>query len=455
MRARRAVTLLANEVWAIAPDKLEQIADLTAALMEGRETGGDIFANLAGESGEAGKAYRVQDGVAVIPVSGVIARRLNMFQSISGGCSTELIAKHVQAARSDDDVRAILLDIDSPGGGVFGLTALAEAIRETAQDKPVVSWSGGLMCSAAYWTGTAGTETWCAPDAEVGSLGVACVHYDRSAGDEKAGVKRTVLSAGRYKRIASDEKPLSEEGREYLQERVDHYYSLFVEAVAQNMGMSVEAVLERLADGSTHIGTTARDKGFVHTVGSFDAALARALELAETHNQEAQAMPTGNKSVAGTEARGGASGALDYSAITAESLATERPDLHGRIMADGHAEGVNAERGRVVEIMGAGVDRTLTLEAVKSGMEPGDFYRQALKTERQADKAALEQFEQNLSDSAGQDGAQKEARTGSGFDELVTAHMAEAGCSRGAALLAVARKNPEAHAAWLAEQNRR
>lgn len=451
-RAPRAFSALVGEVWALEPNKMEQVADFAQAMLEGRAGNGEIFAQLAGESDGANRPYAIVDGVAVIPVTGVIARRLNLFQAFSGGCSTELVGKQVRQAANDDDVSAIVLDIDSPGGGVFGLNDLAGTISSVSEaGKPVVAHTSELMCSAAYWIGSAAQEMICTADAQVGSIGVAAMHFDYSERDRKEGVRRTVLYAGHYKRLASDEKPLSEEGREYLQERVDNYYSLFVDAVARNRGMSVEDVLEKLADGSTHIGHEALSRGFVHSVGNLEFAISRALELSESPNQEEQEehMSTGTSSAGDTDARGGDSGVLDLSTVTAAQLSAANPELAAELQA----RGASAERARVVELFEAQAGAEMTLEAVQSGADPKEFYKAALAVERKGQTEALAEFEKTMSESAGQDGKDLSATAADGFESLIAAHMDTAKCSKGEAIIAVARRHPDAHAAWLAGKN--
>ncbi|WP_167590596.1 signal peptide peptidase SppA [Oceanidesulfovibrio indonesiensis] len=451
-RAPRAVNALVGEVWALEPNKMEQVADIAQAMFEGRAGNGELFAKLAGESGKSDRPYAIVNQVAVVPVNGVIARRMNMFQSFSGGCSTELVGKQIRQAANDDDVRAIVLDIDSPGGAVFGLNDLAGTIASVrSAGKPVVAHTSELMCSAAYWIGSAAEEMICTADAQVGSIGVAAMHFDYSERDRKEGVRRTVLYAGHYKRLASDEKPLSEEGREYLQERVDHYYSLFVDAVARHRGMSAEEVLEKLADGSTHIGHEAQKRGFVHSIGNLDAAISRALELSESPNQQEQEehMSTGTSSAGDTDARGGDSGVLNLSSVTADQLSAANPELAAEL----GARGASAERARVVELFEAQAGAEMTLEAVKSGADPKDFYKAALAAERKGQADALAEFEKTMSGSAGQDGKDLSATAADGFEGLIAAHMDTAKCSKGDAIIAVARRHPDAHAAWLAGKN--
>lgn len=431
------------------PNKMEQVADFAQAMLEGRAGNGELFAQLAGESDKSDRPYAVVNDVAIIPVNGVIARRLNLFQAISGGCSTELVGKQIRQAANDDAVRAIVLDIDSPGGAVFGLNDLAGTIASVREaGKPVVAHTSELMCSAAYWIGSAAEEMICTADAQVGSIGVAAMHFDYSERDRKEGVRRTVLYAGHYKRLASDEKPLSEEGREYLQERVDHYYSLFVDAVARHRGISAEEVLEKLADGSTHIGHEALKRGFVHSVGNLEFAISRALELSESPNQE-EHMPTGTSSAGDTDARGGDSGVLNLSTVTAEQLSAANPELAAEL----GARGASAERARVVELFEAQAGAEMTLEAVKSGADPKEFYKAALAAERKGQTEALAEFEKSMSESAGQDGKDLSATEADGFEGLIAAHMDTAKCSKGEAIIAMARRHPDAHAAWLAGKN--
>ncbi|WFS63449.1 signal peptide peptidase SppA [Pseudodesulfovibrio thermohalotolerans] len=397
---KRAANLLAGQFWAIHPDKLEAIAALTERLLVGERGDFSVFRKTAGDEKRI-SSYQEVDGVAVIPVNGVIAFRMNMFDLFSGGTSTEIIGKAVRRAAGDPDIRAIVLDIDSPGGTVGGLCDLTAEIREAAKAKPVISWAGAQMCSGAYWLGSAATEVICSPDATIGSVGGAYVHHDLSGKDEKEGVKRTILSAGKYKRIVNDAEPLSEEGEAYLQTQIDDYYTLFVNDVAANMGLDAKDVLDQLADGSVHVGEKALKRGFVHFVGSKAFAFERALKLAATFNQEATRMPAGKNTAGDTNARGGGSGVLDVSALTAESLANERPDLYAAIKAEGLAEGVNQERQRVLSLLAVKGDHEATVTAIQDGIATEAFLQTVLEATRSGQVQDLKDFEQSLSASAG------------------------------------------------------
>ncbi|XPV75514.1 MAG: signal peptide peptidase SppA [Desulfovibrio sp.] len=454
MKAKRAVAALTSEVWALDMNKFEQIASLAELLITNQSTDSSVFSQMSHETEEAEpRPYFVaENGIAILSVDGVIARRMNLFQSFSGGCSTELLSKHVRMATDDPAVAAILLDINSPGGGVFGLDALSACIRAAREEKPVIAFTAEQMCSAAYWIGSAANEIICSVDAAVGSVGVATMHFDRSGQDEQSGIKRTVISQGEYKRITSDEKPLSAEGTAYLQQQVDHYYTLFVEAVAENRGMSVDDVLKNLADGSIHIGSDALERGFVHHVGNLEFAMQRALELAEsptsinstkeTDMSKPGALGSGSTASAGSVPQ-------DFSTLTADQLKQSAPELAAELIA----EGTTAERSRIVELLEVKADPELTMAAVKDGTDPKIFYKQIFAAEHSGRDVALKAYEERLSGSAGHDGKNTSEADGSDFDAMVQEEMKTAACTKGKATLTIAQKHPKAHALWLQSKN--
>ncbi|MEF2145134.1 MAG: S49 family peptidase [Desulfovibrionaceae bacterium] len=450
MRARRAINLLAGQVWALEPEKLEAVAQLVEDLSLGRATNPEPFAAIAGEGPSVNRPYAVEDGVAIIPVDGVIAFRMNLFQAMSGGTSTEMLGKYVRMAASDSGVEAILLDVTSPGGAVHGLSDLSAEIRDAASVKPVVAWTGEQCCSAAYWIASAASEIGCSVSACVGSIGVYAIHVETSAKDAKDGVTRTIFKAGRYKAAGNPVEPLSDDSRAIIQQQVDQYYALFVDAVAENLSRSVDEVLSAMADGRTHIGQKALDMGFVNFIGDRAAAIARARALASTLNQEA-IMPAGTTLPGGLGAQlESGSGAVTISALTAEQLKAECPSLVESL----RAEGVQAERARVAEILEAGGDSPAALQAVKEGTEPAAFFKAALEAERSGRGSALKAMQESLSESVGQDGKAASSDKPADFMALVEEHRKATGCSGGDAVKAMGRKHPDIHSAWLASQER-
>jgi len=265
-----------NAPWAIVPDKLREIQAIYATHLRGEKI------DIKGIEAKLGKplvnneqGYDTVDGVAVIPIDGIISKRMNLFSQISGGASTELIGRDIRAALADPDVHSLLLQVDSPGGTVDGTQVLAQAIHGARGKKPIVTYVDGMMASAAYWIGSAADAIYIGADTvQVGSIGVVASHTDYSRREEMLGVKTTEIFAGKFKRIASSHKPLSEDGKGYIQEMVDYLYSVFVADIAKQRGVDAETVLKNMADGRIFTGQQAVSAGLVDGVATMDRLIA-------------------------------------------------------------------------------------------------------------------------------------------------------------------------------------
>jgi len=256
--------------WAIAPTKLREIQAIYATHLRGEKIDiAAIEARLGQPLANEQQRYQLhQGGVAVLALEGVMAPKANLFTRVSGGVSTQMAGQQIESAMADPRVTALVLAIDSPGGSVFGTPELAATIRELAALKPIVTVSDATLASAAYWVGAAANAVYITgPTVQVGSIGVVASH----SFDPKADGTVTEITAGKYKRIASSNAPLSGEGLAYLQGQVDHLYSVFVDAVANNRGATVEQVLEHMADGRIFIGQQAVDRGLVDGFATVDA----------------------------------------------------------------------------------------------------------------------------------------------------------------------------------------
>jgi len=251
--------------WAILPEKLKVITEIYDRHSRGEKVDLEaIEAQIGRPLNNQRRLLDVQDGVALISINGPIAKRLNFFTRISGGVSTELVAKDIRAAVEDPEIHSIVLSIDSPGGTVDGTEELANLVFAARQRKPVIAFGDGSMFSAAYWIASAGTRVLLSGGtAGAGSIGVVAQHVDYSEAERKQGIQVTEITAGKYKRIASSHAPLTDEGRATIQDQVDHLYSIFVDTVARHRGVSADDVLERMADGRIFIGQRAIDAGLV------------------------------------------------------------------------------------------------------------------------------------------------------------------------------------------------
>jgi signal peptide peptidase SppA len=174
-----------------------------------------------------------------------------------------------------------VLSIDSPGGTVDGTKELADYISRAKSKKPIVTYADGTMASAAYWIGSAGTKIVTFDTAKLGSVGVMVAHQETSELQKKLGVKTTYIYQGKYKTVGNPSEPLTDEGKKYIQDRVDTYYEMFVDAVAANRGIERDVVVRDIALGSIFIGKNAVDINLADSVGNLDDAIILAHQLGE------------------------------------------------------------------------------------------------------------------------------------------------------------------------------
>ena len=376
--------------WAIEPSKLLEIQSIYLAHARGEKADtAAIEARLGKPLANEPKPYTIDQGVAILPVEGVIAKRANMFMEISGGVSTELLGRDLQAALQDPQVHSIVLAVDSPGGTVDGTQALGSLVRSGREQKPIVTLASGLMASAAYWIGSAASAVYIADTTTVsGSIGVVQSHTDYSKARADRGITVTEITAGKYKRIASDNAPLTKEGRAHLQAEVDYYYSLFVDAIAAHRGVSVETVLAQMADGRTFIGQQGVDAGLVDGIQTLPQVIAAL-------NADYAASLADPRYVRGSQLPKAAGAALNpvpvqlqgATSMNRDQLAAEHPALLASVLAEGRAAGAADERNRILQIEAAALPGHEALVAkLKSdgSVTAGDAALQILAAERQA-----------------------------------------------------------------------
>jgi capsid assembly protease len=375
---------LLRSPWAILPDRLDEIQAVYATHLRGDKIDIDaIEARLGKKLANEPPAYEMRNGgIAVLEISGAIAPKANLFTQISGGASAAALVRQIEAMGDNGSVRGAVLAWDSPGGSVQGIPTLERAVRALAEKKPVVSVAVGTMASAAYWAGSGANAIYASGQTDtVGSIGVVATHtYDPRAGQ----VQTTEIVAGRYKRIASDSKPLSAEGEAYLQAQVDEIYAVFVQTVAQNRGVTVEEVLAHMADGRVFIGRQAASAGLID-------GFATAEELAERMAADPQAFASRRRaSIAALSASAFVSpiatapGAAPVASLCAgpvtpdadtPSLTGENPMANAEVktaagLTAEQIAATNAEAAQALRAQGAEQERE-RIAAVRAQMLPG------------------------------------------------------------------------------------
>ena len=263
-----------NSPWAIIPDKLNEIRDVYLSRLNKEKIDLKALQEELGRPLGSQLEESIVDGVSIIPIEGVIAKKMNMFSNVSGGTSIDIVENAFVRALNNDDVHTILLQIDSQGGTVAGTQEFASLVYQSRDQKRIISVVDGMMASAALWIGVAAHEVFISGDtAQVGSIGVVATHVDVSERDKMEGVKTTEIASGKFKAIASEHKPLTEEARDVIQDQVDELFSIFVRDVAEFRDMEVEALLDGIADGRIFIGQKAVKTGLVDGVQPFRSLL--------------------------------------------------------------------------------------------------------------------------------------------------------------------------------------
>lgn len=261
--------------WAITAPMRAVIADILAKRLAGFDADEDAVA--AALEARATRDVAVPSGgsVAVIPIAGVIAPRMNLFTEASGGTSFEALTKQLQAAVADPNVKHIVFDVDSPGGNVAGASEFAREVLRARTIKPVTAQAQHLLASAAYWGMAGATEIVASPSALVGSIGVYTLHDDISAMLGQLGIKREVFSAGKYKAEGQDGGPLSDDAKLHVQALVDGAYGRMVGDIAKGRGVKPADVRTGYGEGRTLSADQALAAGLIDRIATLQDTLAR------------------------------------------------------------------------------------------------------------------------------------------------------------------------------------
>ena len=213
--------------------------------------------------------------IAIIPVYGMIGVGASVLDEFLGVTSVGTLRSNFQSAMADPNARAIVFDIDSPGGGVAGIAELANEIRESRGRGKAIIAHGTLAASAAYWGFAGADEFVVSPSGSVGSVGVVAVHQEFSKALEDAGVTTTIISSGEFKTEGNKFEPLTDEAKAHLQERSDTFHAQFVADVAKGRGTTAENVRSNYGRGRLLLAQPALKAGMVDRIEAFDATLAR------------------------------------------------------------------------------------------------------------------------------------------------------------------------------------
>lgn len=318
--------------WAIQPEKLLAILEFLELRASGhaftddelKARGIDLDAiALKGAAGKSGP--RVQGAVAVIQVMGTLMHRAETDTRMSGGTTVTALARQFDEAMANPDISAIVFDFDSPGGSIDGIQELATKIfKARGKGKRIVGVANAHAHSAAYWLIAACDEAVVTPSGEVGDIGVFGIHTDTSEADARAGIKRTLIKAGKHKAELNPFTPLSAEALEAQQARVDEMYNAMTAAIGKYRGVSAAAVKSGFGEGRSVGAKKAVELGMVDRVATFEQVIQDLL------SGKAAPASSSSRADAGDDVELAASGSLDESLDDALSRIAEGLQLESQ-----------------------------------------------------------------------------------------------------------------------------
>ena len=253
----RVMRAVLAETWCCTAGALERIIAIA------ERTHGPDLAAQRNESKSTDEGMQVADGIAYISVLGPLFPRANIFTSISGATSSELLARDIGRANDDPEVSGIALVVDSPGGAMTGIAEIYDAIEGAS--KPVLAYGQGEMASAAYWLASAADHVALARAAWAGSIGaVLGLHV----GDDD--VIEITSSNAPHKRI----DPADEDNMAEVQRQVDSAAALMCKDIAKGRGTSVDLVENNYGKGGMLIASDALTAGMCDSINTLGGAVA-------------------------------------------------------------------------------------------------------------------------------------------------------------------------------------
>jgi protease IV len=222
--------------------------------------------------------------VLIVEIDGVITETsevADFLGTVSEGTVGRL-HEELEKARSDDRIKALVLKINSPGGTVTGSDLLYDEIRRFREERkvPVVAQLMGIAASGGYYVALAADEIYAQRTTVTGSIGVIFSGFNVAGLMEKLGVENQTITSGAFKDSGSMMRRMRPEERAQLQSVIDDLYGRFLEVVKSGRTKLAPEQIRALADGRIYSASQALSAGLVDQIGSFDASIRRARELA-------------------------------------------------------------------------------------------------------------------------------------------------------------------------------
>ena len=241
-------------------------------LMEGR-FGDEDITYMTTYSLDHPKRRTTDYEVAVVFITGVIMPGASRFDNFQGKLAgSETVVEQLQSVGDDDDIDAVILRVDSPGGSALASDLIWNEIKKVQLSKPVIVSMSGLAASGGYYVACLGDSIFADPGTLTGSIGVYAGKLDRSGMYRKIGVNREFITRGKNALLFSDEGGFTAAQRDLFQNQLDGFYERFLDKVASGRGMTRDEVHE-VAQGRVWTGQQGLDRGLVDGLGGLHRSL--------------------------------------------------------------------------------------------------------------------------------------------------------------------------------------
>jgi protease-4 len=243
--------------------------------------GGFVFLGLwAAGNTNSSRGPAFGDAVGIVRVEGIIlpgeAPAPNPFSGDTGAAYSQQVIEQLKKADENEDVKAVILYVDSPGGSVFASDEISLQIKE--MNKPIIAAMGSLAASGGYYVSAPTQEIWASPHTLTCSIGVISQFLNVEEFAQEYGITAITVKSGQFKDTGNPFREFTEEDEALWQAIIDEAYGEFVRIVAEGRKLSEENV-RAVADGRVCTGKQAKEMGLVDSLGYLPDAIDRAAEL--------------------------------------------------------------------------------------------------------------------------------------------------------------------------------
>jgi protease-4 len=193
--------------------------------------------------------------------------------NVEGAISSEKFAKEIRKARKDENIKAIVLRVNSPGGSILASEVIWREMGEAKKAKPLIVSMGEVAASGGYYIATPADTIVAQPTTITGSIGIFGILFNvQELINDKLGVTTDVVATGEFSDLGNMARPLTEVERTIIQSSVEDGYETFISRVAEGRGMHPDSV-RKVASGRVWTGTQAKARGLVDVLGGLDTAV--------------------------------------------------------------------------------------------------------------------------------------------------------------------------------------